>query len=159
MRNRSHKWFLLPSRVLLRSRLITPEIIQSLLPWVNSPMENFRVTGTAFLAQVRHRALKSSFTFRPWSVCLSFGSWTVQFIGVIVILDSRIGPPLYGNLTRNFILPFGVVLSLIFVFLSLPILAAQPQGLAERDTDRVWIPGPLPPSPSADINQQLLILV
>ncbi|KAM9120614.1 maestro heat-like repeat-containing protein family member 2B [Pangshura tecta] len=37
---------------LLRSGLVTPEIIQRLLPWVNSPMENFRVTGTAFLAQI-----------------------------------------------------------------------------------------------------------
>ncbi|XP_039365628.1 maestro heat-like repeat-containing protein family member 2B [Mauremys reevesii] len=37
---------------LLRFGLITLEIIQSLLPWVNSPMENFRVTGTAFLAQL-----------------------------------------------------------------------------------------------------------
>ncbi|XP_044871526.1 maestro heat-like repeat-containing protein family member 2B isoform X1 [Mauremys mutica] len=37
---------------LLRFGLITLEIIQSLLPWVNSPMENFRITGTAFLAQL-----------------------------------------------------------------------------------------------------------
>ncbi|CAM4340196.1 unnamed protein product [Lepidochelys kempii] len=39
-------------RLLLRSGLITPEIIQSLLPWVNSPSENHRVTSTAFLAQL-----------------------------------------------------------------------------------------------------------
>ncbi|CAM5117506.1 unnamed protein product [Natator depressus] len=38
--------------LLLRSGLITPEIIQSLLPWVNSPSENHRVTSTAFLAQL-----------------------------------------------------------------------------------------------------------
>ncbi|CAM4692098.1 unnamed protein product [Caretta caretta] len=37
--------------LLLRSGLITPEIIQRLLPWVNSPTENHRVTSTAFLAQ------------------------------------------------------------------------------------------------------------
>ncbi|CAM4691360.1 unnamed protein product [Caretta caretta] len=39
-------------RLLLRSGLITPEIVQSLLPWVNSPSENHRVTSTAFLAQL-----------------------------------------------------------------------------------------------------------
>ncbi|KAG6923377.1 maestro heat-like repeat family member 2B, partial [Chelydra serpentina] len=50
--NLPHKRFLLSSRVLLRSGLITPEIIQSLLPWVNSPIENYRVTSTAFLAQL-----------------------------------------------------------------------------------------------------------
>ncbi|CAM5169328.1 unnamed protein product [Eretmochelys imbricata] len=38
--------------LLLRSGLITPEIIQRLLPWVNSPTENHRVTSTAFLAQL-----------------------------------------------------------------------------------------------------------
>ncbi|CAM4691378.1 unnamed protein product [Caretta caretta] len=38
--------------LLLRSGLITPEIVQSLLPWVNSPSENHRVTSTAFLAQL-----------------------------------------------------------------------------------------------------------
>ncbi|KAH1174546.1 hypothetical protein KIL84_008537 [Mauremys mutica] len=43
---------MLRNDVLLRSGLITPEIIQSLLPWVNSPMENHRVTSTAFLAQL-----------------------------------------------------------------------------------------------------------
>ncbi|XP_050781816.1 maestro heat-like repeat-containing protein family member 2B isoform X2 [Gopherus flavomarginatus] len=41
-----------PCRVLLRSELVTPEIIQSLLAWVNSPTENYRVTSTAFLAQL-----------------------------------------------------------------------------------------------------------
>lgn len=74
--NLAHERFLLSSRLLLRSGLITPEIIQSLLPWVNSPTENHRVTSTAFLAQVRHRALKSSFTIRLLS---AFLSGVVQF--------------------------------------------------------------------------------
>ncbi|XP_039353417.1 maestro heat-like repeat-containing protein family member 2B [Mauremys reevesii] len=47
-----HEGVCLLVSVLLRSGLVTPEIIQSLLPWVNSPMENFRVTSTAFLAQL-----------------------------------------------------------------------------------------------------------
>ncbi|KAH1186035.1 hypothetical protein KIL84_018784, partial [Mauremys mutica] len=38
--------------VLLKSGLITPESIQSLLPWANSPTENHRVTSTAFFAQL-----------------------------------------------------------------------------------------------------------
>ncbi|CAM4677200.1 unnamed protein product [Lepidochelys olivacea] len=46
-----HEGVCLLVRLLLRSGLITPEIIQSLLPWVNSPTENHRVTSTAFLAQ------------------------------------------------------------------------------------------------------------
>ncbi|CAM4676919.1 unnamed protein product, partial [Lepidochelys olivacea] len=46
-----HEGVCLLVRLLLRSGLITPEIIQSLLPWVNSPSENHRVTSTAFLAQ------------------------------------------------------------------------------------------------------------
>ncbi|XP_029769893.1 maestro heat-like repeat-containing protein family member 2B, partial [Terrapene carolina triunguis] len=50
--NLPHKRFILSSSVLLRSGLITPEILQSLLPWVNSPTENLRVTSTAFLAQL-----------------------------------------------------------------------------------------------------------
>ncbi|CAM4604514.1 unnamed protein product, partial [Lepidochelys kempii] len=47
-----HEGVCLLVRLLLRSGLITPEIIQSLLPWVNSPSENHRVTSTAFLAQL-----------------------------------------------------------------------------------------------------------
>ncbi|TFJ96917.1 acyl-CoA dehydrogenase [Platysternon megacephalum] len=47
-----HEGVCLLVRVLLRSGLVTPEIIQSLLPWVNSPTENRRVTSTAFLAQL-----------------------------------------------------------------------------------------------------------
>ncbi|CAM4608599.1 unnamed protein product, partial [Lepidochelys kempii] len=47
-----HEGVCLLVRLLLRSGLITPEIIQSLLPWVNSPTENHRVTSTAFLAQL-----------------------------------------------------------------------------------------------------------
>ncbi|CAM4308237.1 unnamed protein product [Lepidochelys kempii] len=47
-----HEGVCLLERLLLRSGLITPEIIQSLLPWVNSPTENHRVTSTAFLAQL-----------------------------------------------------------------------------------------------------------
>ncbi|CAM4690425.1 unnamed protein product [Caretta caretta] len=47
-----HEGVCLLVRPLLRSGLITPEIIQSLLPWVNSPSENHRVTSTAFLAQL-----------------------------------------------------------------------------------------------------------
>ncbi|XP_050805187.1 maestro heat-like repeat-containing protein family member 2B [Gopherus flavomarginatus] len=47
-----HEGVCLLVSVLLRSGLITPEIIQSLLPWVNSPTENYRVTGTAFFAQL-----------------------------------------------------------------------------------------------------------
>ncbi|CAM4604917.1 unnamed protein product [Lepidochelys kempii] len=46
-----HEGVCLLVSLLLRSGLITPEIIQSLLPWVNSPTENHRVTSTAFLAQ------------------------------------------------------------------------------------------------------------
>ncbi|CAM5125020.1 unnamed protein product, partial [Natator depressus] len=46
-----HEGVCLLVSLLLRSGLITPEIIQSLLPWVNSPSENHRVTSTAFLAQ------------------------------------------------------------------------------------------------------------
>ncbi|CAM5169146.1 unnamed protein product, partial [Eretmochelys imbricata] len=47
-----HEGVCLLVRLLLRSGLITPEIIQSLLPWVNSPSENHRVTSTAFLAKL-----------------------------------------------------------------------------------------------------------
>ncbi|CAM5117199.1 unnamed protein product [Natator depressus] len=47
-----HEGVCLLVSLLLRSGLITPEIIQSLLPWVNSPSENHRVTSTAFLAQL-----------------------------------------------------------------------------------------------------------
>ncbi|CAM4608366.1 unnamed protein product, partial [Lepidochelys kempii] len=47
-----HEGVCLLVSLLLRSGLITPEIIQSLLPWVNSPTENHRVTSTAFLAQL-----------------------------------------------------------------------------------------------------------
>ncbi|XP_026503687.2 maestro heat-like repeat-containing protein family member 2B [Terrapene carolina triunguis] len=47
-----HEGVCLLVSVLLRSGLITPEILQSLLPWVNSPTENLRVTSTAFLAQL-----------------------------------------------------------------------------------------------------------
>ncbi|XP_075772959.1 maestro heat-like repeat-containing protein family member 2B [Pelodiscus sinensis] len=47
-----HEGVCLLVRVLQRSGLITVEIIQSLLPWVNSPSENQRVTSTAFFAQV-----------------------------------------------------------------------------------------------------------
>ncbi|CAM5169447.1 unnamed protein product [Eretmochelys imbricata] len=47
-----HEGVCLLVRLLLRSGLITPEIIQSLLPLVNSPSENHRVTSTAFLAQL-----------------------------------------------------------------------------------------------------------
>ncbi|CAM5169625.1 unnamed protein product [Eretmochelys imbricata] len=47
-----HEGVCLLVSLLLRSGLITPEIIQSLLPWVNSPTENYRVTSTAFLAQL-----------------------------------------------------------------------------------------------------------
>ncbi|CAM5169524.1 unnamed protein product [Eretmochelys imbricata] len=47
-----HEGVCLLVRLLLRSGLITPEIIQSLLPWVNSPTENHQVTSTAFLAQL-----------------------------------------------------------------------------------------------------------
>ncbi|CAM5116783.1 unnamed protein product [Natator depressus] len=47
-----HEGVCLLVSILLRSGLITPEIIQSLLPWVNSPSENHRVTSTAFLAQL-----------------------------------------------------------------------------------------------------------
>ncbi|CAM4676759.1 unnamed protein product, partial [Lepidochelys olivacea] len=47
-----HEGVCLLVRLLLRSGLITPEIIQSLLPWVNSPSENHQVTSTAFLAQL-----------------------------------------------------------------------------------------------------------
>ncbi|CAM4606860.1 unnamed protein product, partial [Lepidochelys kempii] len=47
-----HEGVCLLVRLLLRSGLITPEIIQSLLSWVNSPSENHRVTSTAFLAQL-----------------------------------------------------------------------------------------------------------
>uniref|UniRef100_A0A8C4WJN6 Uncharacterized protein n=2 Tax=Gopherus evgoodei TaxID=1825980 RepID=A0A8C4WJN6_9SAUR len=47
-----HEGVCLLVRVLLRSELVTPEIIQSLLAWVNSPTENYRVTSTAFLAQL-----------------------------------------------------------------------------------------------------------
>ncbi|XP_050808644.1 protein maestro-like [Gopherus flavomarginatus] len=47
-----HEGVCLLVRVLLRSDLVTPEIIQSLLAWVNSPTENYRVTSTAFLAQL-----------------------------------------------------------------------------------------------------------
>ncbi|XP_065435508.1 maestro heat-like repeat-containing protein family member 2B, partial [Chrysemys picta bellii] len=46
-----HEGVCLLVSVLLRAELITPEILQSLLPWVNSPTENLRVTSTAFLAQ------------------------------------------------------------------------------------------------------------
>ncbi|XP_043362719.1 maestro heat-like repeat-containing protein family member 1 [Dermochelys coriacea] len=46
-----HEGVCLLVSLLLRSGLRTPEIIQSLLPWVNSPTENHRVTSTAFLAQ------------------------------------------------------------------------------------------------------------
>nr|XP_048683613.1 maestro heat-like repeat-containing protein family member 2B [Caretta caretta] len=48
-----HEGVCLLVSLLLRSGLITPEIIQSLLPWVNSPTENHRVTSTAFLARVK----------------------------------------------------------------------------------------------------------
>ncbi|XP_030435205.1 maestro heat-like repeat-containing protein family member 2B isoform X3 [Gopherus evgoodei] len=48
-----HEGVCLLVSVLLKSELVTPEIIQNLLPWVNSPTENYRVTGTAFLAQVK----------------------------------------------------------------------------------------------------------
>ncbi|XP_075772887.1 maestro heat-like repeat-containing protein family member 2B [Pelodiscus sinensis] len=47
-----HEGVCLLVRVLQRSGLITVEIIQSLLPWVNSPSENQRVTSTAFFAQL-----------------------------------------------------------------------------------------------------------
>ncbi|CAM5117526.1 unnamed protein product [Natator depressus] len=47
-----HEGVCLLVSLLLRSGLITPEIIQSLLPWVNSPSEKHRVTSTAFLAQL-----------------------------------------------------------------------------------------------------------
>ncbi|XP_026518486.1 maestro heat-like repeat-containing protein family member 2B, partial [Terrapene carolina triunguis] len=47
-----HEGVCLLVSVLLRSGLITPEILQRLLPWVNSPTENLRVTSTAFLAQL-----------------------------------------------------------------------------------------------------------
>ncbi|XP_026518652.2 maestro heat-like repeat-containing protein family member 2B, partial [Terrapene carolina triunguis] len=47
-----HEGVCLLVSVLLRAGLITPEILQSLLPWVNSPTENLRVTSTAFLAQL-----------------------------------------------------------------------------------------------------------
>ncbi|CAM5096493.1 unnamed protein product [Natator depressus] len=47
-----HEGVCLLVSLLLRSGLITPEIIQRLLPWVNSPTENHRVTSTAFLAQL-----------------------------------------------------------------------------------------------------------
>ncbi|CAM5124810.1 unnamed protein product, partial [Natator depressus] len=47
-----HEGVCLLVSLLLRSGHITPEIIQSLLPWVNSPSENHRVTSTAFLAQL-----------------------------------------------------------------------------------------------------------
>ncbi|CAM4680972.1 unnamed protein product [Caretta caretta] len=47
-----HEGVCLLVSLLLRSGLITPEIIQSLLRWVNSPTENHRVTSTAFLAQL-----------------------------------------------------------------------------------------------------------
>ncbi|CAM4331402.1 unnamed protein product [Lepidochelys kempii] len=47
-----HEGVCLLVSLLLRSGLITPEIIQSLLPWVNSPSENHHVTSTAFLAQL-----------------------------------------------------------------------------------------------------------
>ncbi|XP_030435199.1 maestro heat-like repeat-containing protein family member 2B isoform X1 [Gopherus evgoodei] len=47
-----HEGVCLLVSVLLKSELVTPEIIQNLLPWVNSPTENYRVTGTAFLAQL-----------------------------------------------------------------------------------------------------------
>ncbi|CAM4655242.1 unnamed protein product [Lepidochelys kempii] len=47
-----HEGVCLLVSLLLRSGLITPEIIQSLLPWVNSPSENHQVTSTAFLAQL-----------------------------------------------------------------------------------------------------------
>ncbi|XP_067423590.1 maestro heat-like repeat-containing protein family member 2B [Emydura macquarii macquarii] len=47
-----HEGVCLLVSVLLRSELITPEIIQSLLPWLNSPTENWRVTSTAFFAQL-----------------------------------------------------------------------------------------------------------
>ncbi|XP_065432556.1 maestro heat-like repeat-containing protein family member 2B [Chrysemys picta bellii] len=47
-----HEGVCLLVSVLLRAELITPEILQSLLPWVNSPTENLRVTSTAFLAQL-----------------------------------------------------------------------------------------------------------
>nr|XP_023968858.2 maestro heat-like repeat-containing protein family member 2B [Chrysemys picta bellii] len=47
-----HEGVCLLVSVLLRAELITPEILQSLLPWVNSPTENLRVTSTAFLTQL-----------------------------------------------------------------------------------------------------------
>ncbi|XP_075764636.1 protein maestro-like [Pelodiscus sinensis] len=47
-----HEGVCLLVSVLQRSGLITVEIIQSLLPWVNSPSENQRVTSTAFFAQL-----------------------------------------------------------------------------------------------------------
>ncbi|XP_029769453.1 maestro heat-like repeat-containing protein family member 2B [Terrapene carolina triunguis] len=47
-----HEGVCLLVSVLLRAELITPEILQSLLLWVNSPTENLRVTSTAFLAQL-----------------------------------------------------------------------------------------------------------
>ncbi|CAM4708645.1 unnamed protein product [Caretta caretta] len=47
-----HEGVCLLVSLLLRSGLIIPEIIQSLLCWVNSPTENHRVTSTAFLAQL-----------------------------------------------------------------------------------------------------------
>ncbi|CAM4708468.1 unnamed protein product [Caretta caretta] len=47
-----HEGVCLLVSLLLRSGLITPEITQSLLHWVNSPTENHRVTSTAFLAQL-----------------------------------------------------------------------------------------------------------
>ncbi|CAM5124830.1 unnamed protein product, partial [Natator depressus] len=50
-RKTHHEGVCLLVSLLLRSGLITHEIIQSLLPWVNSPTENHRVTSTAFLAQ------------------------------------------------------------------------------------------------------------
>ncbi|XP_075772776.1 maestro heat-like repeat-containing protein family member 2B [Pelodiscus sinensis] len=47
-----HEGVCLLVSVLQRSGLITVEIIQSLLPWVNSPSENQRGTSTAFFAQL-----------------------------------------------------------------------------------------------------------
>ncbi|CAM4355934.1 unnamed protein product, partial [Lepidochelys olivacea] len=64
-----HEGVYLLVSLLLRSGLITPEIIQSLLPWVNSPTENHRVTSTAFLARVIQCSGRRS------SLSLSYTSW------------------------------------------------------------------------------------
>ncbi|CAM4607909.1 unnamed protein product [Lepidochelys kempii] len=57
-----HEGVCLLVSLLLRSGLITPEIIQSLLPWVNSPTENQLVTSTAFLPQLGGRLFLGRFS-------------------------------------------------------------------------------------------------